>query len=271
MTSDGPEEILELEGRIRWDGFVSPSNTSEIMAGRSYEAALEEAGFEMLFSCIGEECGNLLPFIRDRSFRDMADPVRDVSAGYGWKFLAQHNDRARYYLARRESDEGVAHALVHISRHRPQDRWVMIGQIIVESAPLEMRPIEAVVRKAGQLWERLEDDGRVVVPGIFFDTNSAVLRSESHAAVEQVAELMRNVSEMRVHIVGHTDNQGSLEYNRNLSEQRARAVRQALIGDHGIDGARMIALGVGFAAPVASNGTDEGRALNRRVELVRAD
>lgn len=268
MTSDGPEEVIELEGRIRWDGFVGPSDASEIAVGRSYEAALAEGGFEMLFSCVGGECGDLTSFLTGRSFRYMGEPVPGISSGWGWKHYVRYNDRVRFYLAKRDDDEGVVHALVYISRYAPRDTHMFIGQIIVESAPLNLETIEVGVLEADELQEGLEEAGRVVVPGIFFEFDSAELRPESHEALEQMAELMRNTPGMRVHIVGHTDNQGSFDYNLRLSEQRAQAVLQALANDYGIEAERMVANGVAYLAPITNNSTEEGREQNRRVELV---
>src|SRR5690606_17731280 len=103
---------------------------------------------------------------------------------------------------------------------------------------------------------------------IFFEFDSAEIRTESAEALEQMATLMNDAPDIQVYIVGHTDNQGSLDYNHDLSTRRAEAVRRALAGDYGIDAERMAAHGVASLAPVASNGSEDGRALNRRVELV---
>jgi outer membrane protein OmpA-like peptidoglycan-associated protein len=70
-------------------------------------------------------------------------------------------------------------------------------------------------------------------------------------------------------VVGHTDNAGGFDYNRDLSQRRAEAVVTRLIQDQGVDVRRLFPVGVSFAAPIASNQTEEGRAQNRRVELVR--
>ncbi|MEM6422402.1 MAG: OmpA family protein, partial [Pseudomonadota bacterium] len=84
---------------------------------------------------------------------------------------------------------------------------------------------------------------------------------------EMAAFLTAN-PDLSVVIVGHTDNQGSMEYNLGLSARRAEAVRNALISQHGIDAGRMSHAGAGFLAPVAANTTEAGRALNRRVEII---
>ena len=74
---------------------------------------------------------------------------------------------------------------------------------------------------------------------------------------------------MKVHVVGHTDNVGGMDANMELSRDRAEAVVQALVKDHGVAVSRLNAYGDGPYAPVASNDTDEGKAKNRRVELVK--
>jgi outer membrane protein OmpA-like peptidoglycan-associated protein len=84
-----------------------------------------------------------------------------------------------------------------------------------------------------------------------------------------MAELLRSQATLRVHIVGHTDNVGSFEANLALSQERAQAVVAALVSDYRIDAKRLAARGVASLSPVASNLTDEGKAKNRRVELVQ--
>ncbi|MCC5809635.1 MAG: OmpA family protein [Ectothiorhodospiraceae bacterium] len=83
-----------------------------------------------------------------------------------------------------------------------------------------------------------------------------------------MAQLLEMNPGIEVLVVGHTDNQGSFDYNADLSLRRAVAVRQALASDYGIATDRMTAKGASFMAPVASNASEEGRELNRRVELV---
>jgi outer membrane protein OmpA-like peptidoglycan-associated protein len=115
----------------------------------------------------------------------------------------------------------------------------------------------------------LRTTGHVEVPGIYFDTGKAELKPESDAAVAEVAKLLKADPALKVYVVGHTDNVASLELNAKLSQARAEAVVQALVARHGIAQARLTGRGVGPLAPVASNDSDEGRAKNRRVELVK--
>ena len=115
----------------------------------------------------------------------------------------------------------------------------------------------------------LNSTGHVEVPGIFFDTGQSILKPESDAAVAEVAKLLQADPALKVYVVGHTDNVASLDLNMKLSQARAEAVAQALAAKHGIAAARLTGRGVGPLCPVASNATDEGRAKNRRVELVK--
>jgi outer membrane protein OmpA-like peptidoglycan-associated protein len=87
-------------------------------------------------------------------------------------------------------------------------------------------------------------------------------------ALDEIAKLLKKEPELKLHVVGHTDNEGGLAFNMNLSKRRAEAVVNALVKNYGITAKRLTANGVAYLAPVAVNTTEEGRARNRRVELV---
>jgi outer membrane protein OmpA-like peptidoglycan-associated protein len=129
--------------------------------------------------------------------------------------------------------------------------------------------VQEVVASAEVFQAGLKTSGHVEVPGIFFDTGKADLKPESDAAVGEVAKLLKAEPALKVYVVGHTDNVASLDLNTKLSQARADAVVQALVARHGIAAARLVGRGAGPLAPVASNDTEEGRAKNRRVELVK--
>ncbi len=125
-----------------------------------------------------------------------------------------------------------------------------------------------VLANADALGNSLAATGHVEVPGIFFDFNKADIKPESQPALEQVAKLLKGTPSLKVWVVGHTDWVGSAETNTALSNARAAAVVKALTQQFGIDPRRLAPQGVGPYAPVATNSTEEGRAKNRRVELV---
>lgn len=115
----------------------------------------------------------------------------------------------------------------------------------------------------------LKNTGRTAIYGIYFDTGKADVKPESSAALEEIAKLLKAEPSLKVFIVGHTDNVGTLDANMKLSQARADAVVTTLEKTHGVAAARMKGYGCGPYAPVASNDAEEGRAKNRRVELVK--
>jgi outer membrane protein OmpA-like peptidoglycan-associated protein len=118
------------------------------------------------------------------------------------------------------------------------------------------------------LFEENKKGAALILKGVNFETGKSTLLPESQATLNDVAASLKANSEIRVEVQGHTDNTGSAATNRRLSLARANAVRQYLI-DQGVDGSRLVAKGYGPTKPIASNKTAEGRAQNRRVQLVR--
>lgn len=125
-----------------------------------------------------------------------------------------------------------------------------------------------VVADAASMLKGLNNTGKVALYGIYFDTGKSDLKPQSDAALAEIAKLMKGNARLKLYVVGHTDNVGRIEANMKLSDDRAKAVVKALTSKYGIDQARLTGYGMGPLAPVASNRTEEGRALNRRVELV---
>jgi outer membrane protein OmpA-like peptidoglycan-associated protein len=128
---------------------------------------------------------------------------------------------------------------------------------------------QEVVANAEAMGNDINTTGHVSVYGIYFDTGKSEIKPESDAAISEIAKLLKNDGALKLYVVGHTDNVGSFDSNMKLSNDRAEAVAKALSGKHGIDAARLKPHGVASLAPVTSNGTEDGKAKNRRVELVK--
>jgi len=128
---------------------------------------------------------------------------------------------------------------------------------------------QEVVANAEVFANDIRATGHAAIYGIYFDTAKATIKPESAQAIEEVAKLLKADADLKIYVVGHTDNVGGVEGNLKLSQDRAEAVAQALIRTHGIAAARLKAYGCGLFAPMASNDNEEGRAKNRRVELVK--
>jgi outer membrane protein OmpA-like peptidoglycan-associated protein len=144
--------------------------------------------------------------------------------------------------------------------------------LAVSSATADKPIIIGPIRIAGggrDLYDRLAEDGRVSTQGIYFDVNSALIRSESAPTLEEIGTMLQEHQELRISIEGHTDSDGDDAFNLDLSELRAASVRDYLIATYGIDTGRLESKGLGETVPVADNDTAEGKQQNRRVELVR--
>ena len=128
---------------------------------------------------------------------------------------------------------------------------------------------QEVVADAAAMGNDINTTGHVSIYGIYFDTGKSEIKPESDAAILEITKLLKNNDALKLYVVGHTDNVGSFDNNMKLSKDRANAVAKALTGKHGIAAARLKPHGVASLAPVTSNGTEDGKAKNRRVELVK--
>lgn len=139
--------------------------------------------------------------------------------------------------------------------------------IVVKWRPKSLQKKIAEATKALELLKESEVQS-VVLEGITFKQNSAVLTEEAMVILNNIAKILKENPKLKIQIHGHTDSIGNAIANQRMSLARARAVRTYLM-KKGIAGKRLVALGFGFAKPIATNSTEEGRAKNRRVEFVR--
>ena len=165
-------------------------------------------------------------------------------------------DRPGYTAMKFKRDAGTVYAVVSTGS----------GGYRMKVEVLEEKAMEQEVA-ANLMWDTLKKDGFIALQ-INFDTNKAVIKQESLSLIRQIVELMRSQPELKVSIEGHTDNQGTPPANKTLSLDRAKAV-VASVAAEGVATSRMEAVGWGQEKPVADNRTEDGRAKNRRVELVK--
>lgn len=117
--------------------------------------------------------------------------------------------------------------------------------------------------------EQLDETGKIVTHGILFDVNSAKIKGESYKTLKDIGQLLSDDPALRLSIEGHTDSDGSDEHNMTLSQNRANSVRDYLISTYNIDANRLEAKGWGESKPIDTNDSPEGKANNRRVELIK--
>ena len=126
-----------------------------------------------------------------------------------------------------------------------------------------------VVADANSMASSIRESGKVAIYGIYFDTGKSDLKAESKTTLVEISKLLKADPNLKLYVVGHTDNTGTLEANMKLSKDRAAAVVNALVTQYSVNTTRLTACGDGPTAPVAANDSEEGKAKNRRVELVK--
>jgi outer membrane protein OmpA-like peptidoglycan-associated protein len=152
-------------------------------------------------------------------------------------------------------------------------QWIFVRQAPGSSsytmtAVLQKKMDQEMVTDAEGLAAEIEKSGHVAVYGINFDTGKATLKPESETPLGEILKVLSAHADWKMRVEGHTDNTGTRAINQTLSEQRASSVT-AWLASHGVDKARLTPQGFGDSKPVADNGTDEGKAKNRRVEFVK--
>lgn len=244
--------------RIRYRG---PAGRNALEVFRNFQAPLLKAGFKPLYACDLAACDNLSYF--------KFTSVDGVLSG---------NRAQEHFMSAKLTGGGKSvYVLLYVTENQnsapeaqPAEIRVDKGLAVVQLEILETAAMDTgmVTVDAQAMKKAIQETGRVALYGIYFDTGAAVIKPESKAALDEIARLLKTETGLRVLVVGHTDTVGAWASNQDLSLKRAQAVVAALTTQYGIAGARLQAAGVGFAAPVASNRSEAGRAKNRRVELV---
>jgi outer membrane protein OmpA-like peptidoglycan-associated protein len=140
--------------------------------------------------------------------------------------------------------------------------------IVLDVVINKERKNKMVQVKAKEMREKIKNEGKIALYGIYFDTDKATLKPDSKPTIDEIAKLLKSDKKLKLLIVGHTDNVGTFIYNKGLSKKRAQSVVKELASKYSINADRLHPVGVSYAAPIAPNSTQEGRAKNRRVELV---
>ncbi len=136
---------------------------------------------------------------------------------------------------------------------------------IIEEAEMK----QDIVVDANAMLSDINYQGRVALYGIYFDFNKSEIKPGSEPTLKEISKLLSQNPELNLYVVGHTDNVGDFSYNMELSQSRAEAVVNILVSKFSIDKNRLVAAGVGPLSPVTANDTEEGKAKNRRVELIK--
>ncbi|WP_187182167.1 OmpA family protein [Rhizobium sp. WL3] len=264
MKGGAPTELKPVEGQLRRRLYVAPAGASAADVFLNYRTALLGAGFSSLFECAGRSCGSnnallgkLVIYPADRKLRNL---------GTASEFALYIKDGEHYMAA--VSADGTRHVALYVAQNQKAplsgnaSERAAVHLDLVTSAALESRMIDAAAMAKG-----ISDEGHIALDNVYFDFGTANLSPEAAPAIAEMAKLLASNPGLKVYIVGHTDWVGDGETNLSLSQKRAQAVMAALVSA-GIAKERLAAAGMGMLAPRASNQTEPGRAMNRRVELV---
>lgn len=255
---------IPLSGRSTTIIYEGPKSRSILEVITNYISKLSGAGFKLVGRCRGDECGLIGSnvWIQQLYFRGLR--TTRIS---GRPIEGSTNASTSYALLQKQSPSGDIWVSLYGSEYtRGGTLTPNIAVSVLESKPMETGNMTFV--DAVSMQEALDKTGRVALYGIYFDFNKAEIKPESAKQIKEIAQLLKNKPELKVLVVGHTDGRGDLNYNLELSEMRAGAVTEALKTRHAIPQNRLTPVGVGMAAPIDTNRTDEGRAKNRRVEIV---
>nr|WP_295773925.1 OmpA family protein [Rhodoferax sp.] len=266
---------LDRSGQRIMLQYLTPAGRSSLEVVRNYQQDLKSAGYKPTFECAGDACGSA-DWIRQGYF------VSTLVSGAYWSNIGDNSPAAcggganigdfRYALL----DNPATGSTVAVAAWKPgilsvycdEPEYQKRTSVIVVKIDAKAREQAMEALSANEMGKSLDSSGKVAVYGILFDTNKADIKPESKASLEQIGALLKQQTGLKLHVVGHTDNVGTLPANMDLSKRRAEAVVGALVGSYGIARERLTGNGVASLAPVASNRDEAGRAKNRRVELV---
>ncbi len=241
VVNKRPASPVNVQGKVTRIYYQNPKGRSTLEIFSNYDQALKQAGFQDVFRCEGAACG-----------------IGSFWTTFNKTMLSGSGDPLRYVAAKLKKGKLETHVAVMVSPGATSLH-------VIEGQPMEAGLVEV---NAAVMADEIDRFGHVNLYGIYFDTDKADLKPESSAAIDQIAQLMQGRPALKLHVVGHTDNTGTLAHNMQLSADRATAVVTALSSRHKIGAARLMPHGVGPLAPVAANTKEEGRAKNRRVDLV---
>lgn len=263
---------VTLEGKVTRLFYLGPLGKSPLEVFRNHQQALLAAGFKTTWQCESEAQGCTKAYFaldgyeRARGMRWAEGNLPSATGSGAWNLeMALSHEQARMMVGTLDSGGRQLHLLLFTSlaNNSETNRAATYVEIVEPKA----MPTGQVTVDARALGQGLQAEGKIALYGILFDTGKTALKTESNAQLDQMAALLKAQPALKVLIVGHTDNVGAIDANLALSEGRAKAVVAAL-AQRGVAAHRLQARGIANFAPVASNASEDGRARNRRVEMV---
>jgi OmpA-OmpF porin, OOP family len=265
QTNDDPSGFKHpskrLEGKITVIEYQSNSNSPFIQIYRNFFDGLKKAGFSEIFTCVGQDnCG---PIFATHVINQ--NPLHSSFSSYPQNTDSSNGSRFAYWAGTLHRNTGDVTVSVLVGEDGTYHEKIDIIADIIEAKAMENN---LVIVDPRFLSDMLTRSGKVVLDGIFFDNDRATIKNESSTALKAIADYLNKNSSAKVFIVGHTDSSGDYKHNIDLSTQRAAAVVDSLVTNFKVDKKRLSAIGIGPVSPIESNATEDGKAKNRRVEMV---
>jgi outer membrane protein OmpA-like peptidoglycan-associated protein len=256
---------LKVDGLVSRYTYLAPPGRSPVELLRNYRLEFQRLGLVTMYEKAAGQKGWFGPTLGQISDEDQLSQI------------LQYNEDQERVLVAKSKDAKPTYYFVFITAYK--DGVIphpLEGRVVKDSALAEMVVVapEQMEKKmafvnADEMSKSLTDNGSVALYGIYFDTDKDTLRPESQPTLAEIAKLLAAYPQWKIHVVGHTDNQGKADYNLDLSRRRAANVVRELAARNAAPADRLDSFGCGWYAPVASNDSEDGRARNRRVELVK--
>jgi outer membrane protein OmpA-like peptidoglycan-associated protein len=260
---------LRIEGSRDTVFYRLPGDASTLEVARSYEEDLKAGGFAVVYQANA-------PDLDDGYGRFMKEVYGTQIGSAVMEYHLPASKDFRYVSMKKTNDDGsetyVAGLFAKI-RDVWGSKYAQPHEVVTRLDVIRTKALTSrlVVVKAEEMPNLFDSSGKVVLYGILFDFNQASIKPESTDTLAEVGKFLSAHPGKKLIVSGHTDSVGSFEFNRELSQKRSEAVVEYLVKNHQAPRERFIPFGASFAAPVASNATEDGRAKNRRVELVQFD
>ena len=264
MSPPAYTKSKQIEGLVSYYTYLAPEGRTPAELYRNYKAEFQRLGIVTLYEKAAGQQGWFGPTF---------DKIAEDS---GIAQILAYNEAEERMLVGQSKGADPTYYVAFVTAYKdgviPErlegkvEKGRALAQLVVV-APQQMEKKMTFVN-ADDMKQSLHDSGKVALYGLFFDTDLDVVKTESRPTLEEIAKLLKSDPSLHLHVVGHTDNQGKANYNLELSRRRAASIVSELTGKMGIAANRLDAFGCGLYSPVAPNSTEEGRAKNRRVELV---
>lgn len=257
---------LHLEGSLTRLWYESQGDTSSVEMLRNYANELTAQGFDILYDSTKDAAA-----VKWNNYMVPFGSMEMKNLRSTYVFYAADKKGIKVLSAKKARDMGDIYVSVTTVEWDKDDQVYKAKRgayAAVDIIEVKAMTQNMVTVKAEEMSKSITTVGRIALYGILFDFNKAEIKPESKTTLEEIAKMLKAEPNLVLHVVGHTDNVGSYEFNLGLSKKRAEAVVAALVSEYGISANRLTANGVASLAPVAVNTSEEGRAKNRRVELV---